>query len=74
MGAHPGDLAVLCAGTLARFAAMGGRIATAAVSDGAAGNPKMPMPRARLAAMRRRHEDSNNVKGHPHSQASCIIS
>lgn len=55
--AHPGDAAVLCGGTLARFAATGAKVTIACVSDGAAGNKLMPVPREKLAPQRRRHEE-----------------
>jgi LmbE family N-acetylglucosaminyl deacetylase len=56
--AHPGDAAVLCAGTLAKFARLGARTAIACVSDGAGGNKLAPMSPAKLAAMRQRQEQS----------------
>ena len=56
IGAHPGDIGVLCSGTLARFARQGASVVWAAVTDGAAGHAKMPIARAKLAAMRLVHE------------------
>jgi LmbE family N-acetylglucosaminyl deacetylase len=54
--AHPGDAAVLCAGTLARFGEQGAKIAWACVADGAGGNQLITTPVAKLGAMRKGHE------------------
>jgi LmbE family N-acetylglucosaminyl deacetylase len=56
--AHPGDAAVLCGGTLAKFAKLGAKTAIACVSDGAGGNKLAPMVPAKLAAQRKGDEQS----------------
>jgi len=54
--AHPGDAAVVCFGTLARFKQQGAHVAWCCVTDGAGGNKFAPMPPDKLAAQRKGHE------------------
>ena len=51
VGAHPDDIEILCAGTLARYADAGTHISIAIATDGTAGH--MLIPPKELAAIRR---------------------
>lgn len=51
VGAHPDDLEILCAGTLARYARRGVRVVMAVATDGSAGH--MVIPPEELAQIRR---------------------
>ena len=42
VGAHPDDLEICCAGTLAKYAAMGHKIGMAVMTDGATGSSTIP--------------------------------
>lgn len=51
VGAHPDDVEILCAGTLARYAREGHEVAIAIATDGTAGHRRIPP--AELAPVRR---------------------
>jgi LmbE family N-acetylglucosaminyl deacetylase len=62
VGAHPDDLEILCAGTLAKFAQRGVQVIMAIATDGSAGS--MVIPPKELAEIRRREaENSANILG-----------
>ncbi len=50
VGAHPDDLEIICAGTLARYAQRGDQIIMAIATDGSAGH--MEIPPAELVQIR----------------------
>ncbi|HEU4752993.1 MAG TPA: PIG-L family deacetylase, partial [Armatimonadota bacterium] len=52
VGAHPDDLEILCAGTLARCARRGDRVTMLIMTDGSAGHAEIPA--VELAAIRQR--------------------
>jgi len=52
VGAHPDDIEILCAGTLAKCAARGDQLHIVVVTDGAAGHKVIPPPQ--LAEIRKR--------------------
>lgn len=52
VGAHPDDIEILCAGTLARYASDGAQVTMCIATDGAAGHRDIPP--AELAAIRER--------------------
>ncbi|MCZ7545518.1 MAG: PIG-L family deacetylase [Anaerolineae bacterium] len=51
VGAHPDDIEILCAGTLARYAQAGVRVVIGVATDGSAGH--MAIPPDELAGIRR---------------------
>lgn len=57
VGAHPDDLEILCAGTLARFAQGGAQVSMAIATDGSAGH--MLIPPDELAAIRHREAQAS---------------
>ena len=57
VGAHPDDLEILCAGTLARYAARGDRVTMAVATNGDVGSATLP--RAEIAAVRRREAEAS---------------
>ena len=48
---HPDDVEILCAGTLAKYAAQGHEVAVAYVTDGGGGSPTLPCEE--IAAIRK---------------------
>lgn len=52
VGAHPDDIEILCAGTLARYASEGAHVSMCVATDGAAGH--MEIPPEELAEIRER--------------------
>ncbi len=51
VGAHPDDIEILCAGTLAKYCKQGSKVAIAIATDGSAGHKKIPPEK--LAKIRR---------------------
>ena len=52
VGAHPDDLEILCAGTLARYARRGDQVTMAVATNGEVGSPSLP--KEEIAAIRKR--------------------
>jgi LmbE family N-acetylglucosaminyl deacetylase len=59
VGAHPDDIEIVCAGTLAKYASRGVKISIAVATDGGAGHMKIP-PKE-LAAIR--HDEAEKAAG-----------
>ena len=57
VGAHPDDLEILCAGTLAKYAARGDRVTMAVATNGEVGSATLS--KAEIAAIRRREAEAS---------------
>jgi LmbE family N-acetylglucosaminyl deacetylase len=57
VGAHPDDLEILCAGTLAKFAQRGDQVIIAVATNGEVGSATLP--KAEIAAIRRREAQAS---------------
>jgi len=57
VGAHPDDIEIVCAGTLAKYASQGVKVSIAVATDGSAGH--MVIPPKELAEIR--HEEAKNA-------------
>jgi len=57
IGAHPDDIEISCAGTLARYAAIGHPVTLAVFTCGDMGDPKIPPPE--LALIRKRESEAS---------------
>ena len=57
IGAHPDDIEILCAGTLALYKQQGHTVFMAVATDGAAGSPTLSRPET--AEMRRREQEKS---------------
>lgn len=57
VGAHPDDLEILCAGTLAKYAARGDRVTMAVATNGEVGSATLP--KAEIAAIRRAEAEAS---------------
>lgn len=57
VGAHPDDLEILCAGTLAKYAARGDRVAMAIATNGEVGSPTLP--KEEIAAIRKQEAEAS---------------
>src|SRR5713101_4239931 len=57
VGAHPDDIEILCAGTLAKYAKQGAKVSIAVATDGSAGH--MIIPPKELAEIRHQEAEKS---------------